>query len=216
MGGQPPSAARAVLLAAGWLAGVALQLQQPVLWDTAPNATLAVAAAAVLLAAWRWRARLAVAVLMAAAVAALAFASTTERARAVLADRLAPALEGEDLLVTGVVAELPRSGPTGTRFVLETESALRRGTPVALPTRLSLGWYRNADDDGPLSGPSEELRAGRNNFPPNKSEGRPGFRGLGVEIMLPNPHASCDLTRHCFASPRRCAVSSPASTPGPR
>lgn len=160
MGGQPGPAARAALLAAGWLAGLALQLQQPVLWAVGANAALAATGIAVLVVGWRWRHRLAVTLLMAAA-AALGFSSTTERARAVLADRLAPALEGEDLLVTGVVAELPRSGLTGTRFVLETESATRRGTPVQLPERLSLGWYRSAEDDGPLSGPGEELRAGQ-------------------------------------------------------
>ena len=161
MGGQPGPAARAALLAAGWLLGLALQLQQPVLWGVAANTTLAALGLALLVVGWPWRRHLLVTLLLAAAVAALAFASTTERARTVLADRLAAELEGEDLLVTGVVAELPRTGPTGTRFVLETESATRRGVAVQLPQRLSLGWYRSADDDGPLSGPSEELRAGQ-------------------------------------------------------
>jgi len=161
MGGQLGPAARAVLLAAGWLLGLVLQLQQAVLWDPAPCALLLAGALLLLILGWHWRQRTVVALLLAAAIGALAFGSTNWRAQLKLADRLAPALEGEDLLVTGVIAELPRSGPTGTRFVLETEAATLRGAAAQVPPRLSLGWYRGPDDDGVLSGPSEELRAGQ-------------------------------------------------------
>ena len=161
MGGQLGPAAFGALLGAGWLLGVALQLQQAELAGGTVLAGLACAAAALLAAGWRWRQRLLPALAMASGVAALAFASTSWRAQEMLAERLAPELEGQDLLVTGVVAEMPRTGPTGTRFVLETETATLRDVPVTVPPRLSLGWYRAPDDDGPLSGPSEELRAGQ-------------------------------------------------------
>jgi competence protein ComEC len=161
MGGPLGPAAFAALLAAGCLAGVALQLRQADLWGAAALAALAGAAALLLAAAWRWRRLPLVALAMAVCVAALAFTSTSWRAHLVLSDRLAPALEGQDVVVTGVVAELPRAGLTGTRFVLQTEAATLRGAPVQVPQRLSLGWYRGPDDDGLLSGPAEELRAGQ-------------------------------------------------------
>jgi competence protein ComEC len=161
MGGQLGPAVRGLLLAAGWLGGVALQFQQAQLLPSLQAAALCAAALVLALAGWHWRRGALVALLLAGCAAALAFGSTTLRAWPMLQDRLAPALEGADLLVTGVIAELPRTGPSGTRFVLETESATLRGTPVRLPERLALGWYRAPDDEGPLSGPAEELRAGQ-------------------------------------------------------
>ena len=61
-----------------------------------------------------------------------------------LADRLAPALEGRDLEVVGVVASLPASGERSVRFELDVESA-----EVPLPRKLLLSWYRSAlyEDD---------------------------------------------------------------------
>ena len=161
MAGHAGAALRMVLLALGWLAGVALQLQQRALWPERP--TLWLGAAVLLTGAlcWRWRHRLLPALLLALCAAALGFTSTTQRAAWVLEDRLPAALEGADILVTGTVAELPRAGLTGTRFVLETESATLRDAPVRVPQRLSLGWYRGPDDDGLLSGPAEDLRAGQ-------------------------------------------------------
>jgi competence protein ComEC len=161
MGGQLGPAARGVLLAAGWLGGVALQLQQAALWPAAVTGAAAAGAALSAALAWRWRRRWPGAILLALAAALLAFTSTSWRAEQRLADRLPAALEGQDIVVTGTVAELPRAGLTGTRFVLEPEQALLRGAPVRVPERLSLGWYRGPDDDGPLSGPAEELRAGQ-------------------------------------------------------
>ena len=66
-----------------------------------------------------------------------------------LADRLAPALEGRDLEVVGVVASLPASGERSVRFELDVESA-----EVPLPRKLLLSWYRSAlyeDDPAPLA-----------------------------------------------------------------
>ncbi|MDP2008275.1 MAG: DNA internalization-related competence protein ComEC/Rec2 [Rubrivivax sp.] len=154
-------APRASLLALGWLGGLALQFRQPALWPDAHAAALAMAALLGAVAAWRWRRYAAVALLLALCAGALGFATTSLRAATQLQQRLPAALEGVDLVVTGIVAELPRAGLTGTRFVLAVESATRQAVPVALPPRLSLGWYRGPDDDALLSGPAEDVRAGQ-------------------------------------------------------
>ncbi len=167
MQGAVGPAARAVAVVLCWLCGVALQLRQPALWPGPAVAGLAGGACLLALPAWRWRrvAGLGAGVLaaMALGVAAgvLGFASTSLRAGLQLAQALPPALEGPDLWVTGVVAELPRIGPTGVRFTLEAEAARLGQVPVALPPRLSLGWYRTGEDDGAQGGPGPDLRAGQ-------------------------------------------------------
>lgn len=153
------------LAAAGWLAGAALQLQQPALWPAAAYGAMAGAAGVVLgtLVALRsslgstWRA----AGLIAAMLALLAFSTTGWRAADRLSATLAPAFEGRDLVVTGVVDDLPRHGPTGSRFVLAVESATQDGQPVVLPPRLSLAWYPGIDADALLAGPGETVEAGQ-------------------------------------------------------
>ena len=158
---------RLALYAAAWLAGIAAQLQMAVLWPGAGVWAVAAAGAGVLIVivSVRWRAPASPGpvrvVLGAVAIAALAFAFTHHRAALRLADALPAALEGVDLVVTGVVATLPRHGPTGTRFVVDVESATLRGDAVRIPQRLSLGWYRGIDDDALLAGPPEPVRAGQ-------------------------------------------------------
>ncbi len=140
----------------GWLLGLALQLQQSVLWPLVAYQALAAAGALLVWAAVRWRAWL-----WPLALAALACGCTGWRADLRLADRLPTALEGQDLLVTGVVASLPQTGPAGTRFQFSVESASRRGEPVQLPGRLSLGWYTQFNDEAWLDDPASSLRAGQ-------------------------------------------------------
>jgi len=161
MQAQPGPAARGTLLAAAWLVGLVLQLRQPALWPDEYVQLLGAVAAALALLCWRWRRHAAVALLLVVCVGAIGFASTSLRAARQLQDGLPAALEGQDIDVTGVVAELPRVDLTGTRFVFATEAATLRGAPVRIPQRLSLGWYRGADDDALFSGPQEELRAGQ-------------------------------------------------------
>jgi competence protein ComEC len=158
-----PGARAALLagLAVGWLLGVAVQLQQAALWPTADTVALAATALLLAVAAARWWRRWPAALALALAAAALAFASTSLRAAWRLEDALRPALEGPDIEVTGVIAEMPRLGPQGPRFVLDTESARLAGNPVRVPQRLSLGWYRSADDETLLAAPGEDLRAGQ-------------------------------------------------------
>ena len=74
-----------------------------------------------------------------ALAAALAWSVTTWRASYRVADRLAPALEGLDLRVSGTVRGLPQVGDDATRFDFEPDDADR---PPGLPSKVRLGWYR--------------------------------------------------------------------------
>ena len=145
---------------AGWLLGLALQLQQAALWPL-PASVGGMLAAAIMLLAAASMPRLRHPALLLLAAAVLAFASTAWRAEARLAQRLDTALEGQNLLVTGVIASLPQRGASGTRFIFEVEQASLRGQPVQLPPRLALGWYRQYNDEDELADPRAELRAGQ-------------------------------------------------------
>ena len=157
---------RIALACLAWLAGIGLQLQQPELWPAWVDAASVGLAAILVASAWRLRGGLALAMLLLAA--ALAAAGTTGwRAQHRLAESLDPALEGVDLVLTGVVAGLPQVGPAGTRFVFEVESAERARrsrdelAPLRVPSRVALGWYRNDRDEAWLGDPAGELRAGQ-------------------------------------------------------
>ena len=135
----------------GVLLGNALQLQQAVLMSATGNLIgVALGLLALILslrAPWpalRWG-------LLMAAFAALAFASTGWRAQAFGSHALAPALEGRDIAVTGVVAAMPQHFEGGVRFLLDVESASLDAKPLRLPPRLELGWYAGvyARGDGP-------------------------------------------------------------------
>jgi len=156
-------ALRRALAGLAWLAGLALQVQQPSLWPKSLSAAVSIGACVVGLAALLvWRRRRAVAAFLGGllALSLTAFASTEWRASRLLDQRLEPALEGRDLVVTGIVAELPRLGVLGTRFVLEAESALLDGEPVRVPSRLALGWYHGYDGELLMAGPAQPLVAG--------------------------------------------------------
>ncbi len=164
-----PSAAAWLAAALGWLLGVAWQLQQPALlagWGMLlwlGVAGLGVGALACKPSSGRpaWRSRLGWPLCLALSLGLIGFASTTGRAEWRLAQALPQALEGLDLQVTGVVANLPRQGLIGTRFEFDVESARWQGQPVALPPRLSLGWYRGFDDGALLAAPAQALRGGQ-------------------------------------------------------
>ena len=140
----------------GWVLGVALQLQQAVLWPMRVYA-IGLLGAAVLggLALRRgrrgngWHAT---GVAIALCAGALAGAGLTGvRAAHFAAQALPPALEGIDLEVTGRVASLPQRSADGVRFEFALESAARDGQPLHLPALLQLGWYsRGAVGAGPV------------------------------------------------------------------
>lgn len=153
----------------GLVLGSALQLQQPALWGWLAYVLMLVLAAGLGAAALLRsqpagvRAGVRQAILL-LACAALAFAACGLRATQFAAQGLAPALEGRDLTVTGVIAAMPQRNDMGVRFRLEVESAAALGAAVRLPPRLYLGWYGGAmpNSEGPpqLQRRAPELRAG--------------------------------------------------------
>ena len=96
---------RLAALALAWVAGVALHLQQRALWADASYATAAALGLLGLMAAWRWRRTFVIAIV---GVALVAFAVSGWRASLRLADELPQALEGQDVVVTGVITNLPQ------------------------------------------------------------------------------------------------------------
>jgi competence protein ComEC len=153
------------LALAAWAGGVGLQLRRAHTLEPASAAVvLALAVLVALLAVFRGRiGRLpaaAVAAVLLPSLALAGFALTDMRAGQRLAERLPPALEGRDLVVTGVVAELPRVSASGVMFAFEVESARLEGRPVAVPPLLSLGWFQGFDGEQLIASPVQALVAG--------------------------------------------------------
>jgi competence protein ComEC len=145
----------AAVLAAFVIGVFALQ-QQAELPSHAALLVLAVALAAAIATAWfmarsrqrdEVRNRAALALLaLAAALAGYGYAAL--RAELRLADALAPADEGKDLRIIGLIDSLPAQLQRGTRFEFAVERVL---TPdVHVPARLALAWY----------GPDAQVRPG--------------------------------------------------------
>ncbi len=131
-------------LFSGFIAGVALQLQQASLWQGVGYATLAALGGALVGVLYAAAARrnfrgAGWAVLLSTAL--LGFGVTGWRASAFQSTTLNPALEGRDIVVTGAVLAMPQPGQDGVRFRLGIESARLNGQPVTLPPQLLLGWY---------------------------------------------------------------------------
>lgn len=138
--------------------GVALQLQERTLQSASVYAALAVLGGLLAFAGWRWRR---VAALGLLGLALLGFGSTGWRAGQRLAEELPAAIEGRDVRLSGVVASLPQSGPSGLRFRFEVERATLAGEDVTVPRFIALGWYSGFHEDATLSQPQRELRAGQ-------------------------------------------------------
>ncbi|MDH5328990.1 MAG: DNA internalization-related competence protein ComEC/Rec2 [Aquincola sp.] len=151
------AAALAVLL------GGAAQLQQTGLWPWSRYVVFAaVAASSLVLAATVGRGSRWARLVTVLALFGLAFATAGWRAQARLAERLDPALEGRDLVVTGIVAQMPRRLADGVRFTFDVERATTmQGGVVAIPTRISLGWYRGGQEEAALLAPYDKLAAGQ-------------------------------------------------------
>jgi competence protein ComEC len=131
------------LVFCGFVAGAALQLQQPVLQPLGVYAAwLAACLSAALVCA---RMPVGVWALRVAAAGGLAlvfgFGLTGLRASIFQAGALPPALEGRDIEVTGRVLAMPQRHDDGLRFRFAVESARLDGAPVSLPQRVYLGWY---------------------------------------------------------------------------
>ncbi|MFI5445270.1 DNA internalization-related competence protein ComEC/Rec2 [Polaromonas sp. UC242_47] len=134
------------LVFCGFVAGAALQLQQRALLDSWLYAVLValVLTSAAGLARW-WMGRKAGFPLVAAATLLLAlifgFGLTGLRAAIFQAGALNPALEGQDITVTGRVLAMPQRSEDGLRFRFAVASARLDGRPVVLPAQIYLGWY---------------------------------------------------------------------------
>lgn len=127
-------------IAAGFLAGILVVQQLSAL----PSLAWTLLAVPLLL-AYRWPR------LLAFGLAALAGAMwVTLRADAVLADRLDPALEGADLLVEGIVADIPKPADFGLRFPFDVRRAFQDGVAVQAPQRVLLNLYQR--DYAPKAG----------------------------------------------------------------
>ena len=91
------------------------------------------------------------------AALALGFLWAAGSAQLRMADRLAPELEGRDLVVTGVVAGLPARSEAGLSFELDLE---RSASGERLPQRLRLAWYPPPGSEPPRLEPGERWRLG--------------------------------------------------------
>lgn len=126
----------------GVVLGAGLQLQQPALWPWTVYAAIAACGALALVPlalARRLRWPGWIALLLASL--ALSAGVTGWRAGAYAAGGLDPALEGSDLLVTGMVAAMPHRNEAGLRLRFDVESAQLAGRAVTLPPQMILGWY---------------------------------------------------------------------------
>ena len=147
----------------GWVLGTVLQVQQPVLWAAGVYIGVTVFAFALTLLAWRARPGAARALGWVLAAALAAFGTTGWRATMMLAERLTPALEGRDVLLTGTVSRMPQKSEAGWRFRFDVQQAQLDGAPVPVPPRLQLAWYGSAStaDEADAARPLlAELRAG--------------------------------------------------------
>jgi competence protein ComEC len=136
---------------AGWVVGTAIQVGQPALWSTGAYVALAGLSGALLLATWLVHRKISKVSLTALALlssaALLAFALAGLRAQVRAADRIAPELEGRDLLVTGVIDRTPERGADGWRFPFAVRQARvldamgNSGDAVRLPARALVTWY---------------------------------------------------------------------------
>ncbi|MDR2016608.1 MAG: DNA internalization-related competence protein ComEC/Rec2 [Burkholderiales bacterium] len=107
------------------------------------------------------------------AAAACGYEYAAGRAQYRLADALPTEWEGRDILIRGVIDDLPDTNPRGTRFSFAVEEVL---TPEAqVPSRIALTWYARS-----LSGKEEtlpELQAGER---------------WQLKVRLKRPHASAN------------------------
>jgi competence protein ComEC len=142
----------------GWLAGTTLQLQQAQLWSAANYQTLFAAslwlAFALLLTTrhevWFSNTPSSQAILYAnvgrcawcVVSATLAFAQVGWRATHFQASALSPVLEGQTLLLTGVVSAMPQRTEDSVRFPFEVQTArTAKDDEVMVPPLVMLGWY---------------------------------------------------------------------------
>ena len=135
-----------------WVVGAAAQLQQPQLWVwQIYGAIVFVALVFYGAAAIKNGVNVQHTVWVVLALAALGFGVTGLRAVVYQRGNLTPALEGRDVVVTGVVLGLAQHTQAGLRFRLDVESALLDGQTVVVPPRMDVGWYAGAWSSAPTA-----------------------------------------------------------------
>lgn len=170
----PPTARWGVwtgsLALAAFVAGSAAQLQEPVLRPAAVYGALLLFASAV--GCWfaikrgisgrLWTLpRGALAALALVALLAAGYGQAGLRAWALQRQALPAALEGQRLLLTGMVASLPVQQPQGLRFVFEVaEARTPEGEPVRVPARVMLSWWGGPQRGGREPPRRPDVRAG--------------------------------------------------------
>ncbi len=137
----------------GIIAGIAVQIQQVMLWEA--MLYLACSGIALLgLAGYGLRAHVQQKLILARIgifllAAALSFGTTGWRSVQYLQTAINPALEGADIEVVGVINAMPQRLETGLRFRFDVDAAHLNDKSVILPPRLLLSWYRrDFNDDG--------------------------------------------------------------------
>lgn len=146
-----------------WVLGTAVQLFQPSLWTVTAYGQLCLLACLGLV-VWiglrRHSQCLCMTLLTLCAVAVLAFATVGWRASYFAQQALPDSLEGVDLVVTGVIANMPQVHADGVRFQFEVERAQQRsdGQVLDVPQDIQLAWYAVSWDGERKALP--ELRAG--------------------------------------------------------
>ena len=180
----------ALVACGGWVAGVALQLQQASLADPVLYAAVALVALPGLWLGARLRSG-AQALCLVLALAALGWASTGLRAVYFARSALQPALEGRDVQVVGVVSDLPRRTPAGLRFRFALDSATLDGQPIELPPLLDVAWYSgpapNLQGSWELQTQPADLRAGQRwafTLRPKAPHGSRNPHGFDYELWL--------------------------------
>jgi competence protein ComEC len=157
-GGEGRAGAWLAALGLAMLGGIALQLTQAALWPTVAYAAGLALGLGIVAGSARWRRAW---MLGALGAMGIGFGATGLQAAGRSADALDPALEGRDLVVTGVVATLPQRGPAGLRFRFHVEEARLDEAVVNVPPRIALGWYGRGHEDAAAAQPQAELRAGQ-------------------------------------------------------
>ncbi len=161
----------------GWLLGTTVQLQQTQLWPVLSYQVMCITAVLLIaglgyttqLAVWidatpsqaaQRRAR-AQTLAWFALSAALSFGQVGWRATHFQASALNPALEGQTLLLKGVVAAMPQRTEGSIRFAFEVQAAHRTsGEVVNVPPLVMLGWYGPRTMGGDVQNEPSEIQAG--------------------------------------------------------
>ena len=203
----------------GWVLGSAMQLAQAALWPAWAYGLLA--APAVAGCVWLWRTRRPLGALQRRLAwlllaSALGLGLTGLRCVGFAAGALAPALEGQDVQVMGVVTELPQRNEAGLRFTLATESASQGGRPLQVPALLDVGWYGNATADAePLEGNAApgDVQAGERWLLPLRLKAPHGSRNpFGFDYELYLWERGVQATAYVRASPSNAAPERLAQT----